>query len=138
MNRKRILLVEDDPLSLKLMRDALAAGGYETQETSSGLEVPALAREYRPDLVLMDIGLPGMDGVEATRQLKQSAESGHVPVVAVTAYAMPADEARARAAGCDAYLTKPLRLSELLSVVGGLLGDGAYAPAADSEQGTEK
>lgn len=119
--QKRILLVEDDPLSLKLMRDVLRANGYETDEVSNGLEVMDRATAFSADLVVMDIGLPGMDGCEATRQIKAAPATRDIPVVVVTAYAMQGDEERMRAAGCDAYLAKPLRFSELVDVVNELL-----------------
>lgn len=121
MTQKRILLVEDDPLSLKLMRDVLRAHGYDTEEVSNGLEVMERAIACSPDLVVMDIGLPGVDGCEATRQIKAGPETSGIPVVVVTAFAMQGDEERMRAAGCDAYLAKPLRFSELVEVVNGLL-----------------
>jgi two-component system cell cycle response regulator DivK len=117
----RVLLVEDDAVSLKLMRDVLQAQGYETAELGNGAEVVARAATLGADLVVMDIGLPGLDGVEATRQLKCTAATRHIPVLAVTAYAMPSDEARMRAAGCSAYLTKPLRFADFVAVVQDLL-----------------
>ncbi len=122
--RKRILLVEDDAISLKLMRDVLAAHGYETAEATTGYGALARAAE-RFDLVVMDIGLPDLDGVEVTRRLKAAPATRAIPVVAVTAYAMPADEQRVRDAGCDVHLTKPLRFGEFLAVVGDLLGGAA-------------
>jgi two-component system, cell cycle response regulator DivK len=121
MLQKRILLVEDDPLSLKLMRDVLRAHGYETDEVSNGLEVMDRAIACSADLVVMDIGLPGLDGREATRQMKAAPATRDIPVVVVTAFAMQGDEERMREAGCDAYLAKPLRFSELVDVVNGLL-----------------
>ena len=120
-SRKRVLLVEDDALSLKLMKDVLQAGGFDTNEVMNGAEALALASELAPDLIVMDIGLPGLDGVSATRSLKESPETKKIPVLAVTAYAMPGDEERMRSAGCDAYLTKPLRFAEFVSLVQGLL-----------------
>jgi two-component system, cell cycle response regulator DivK len=113
----RILLVEDDPLSLKLMRDLLEAHGYETLDVRDGNDVLTRASEFQPDLVVMDVGLPGQDGVQATRLLKATEKGRVTPVVAVTAYAMPADEQRMRQAGCDAFLTKPLEFSRFLAVV---------------------
>jgi two-component system cell cycle response regulator DivK len=106
--------VEDDPLSLKLMRDVLQGYGYRTLEAGSGSEAVAISEQQLPSAVVMDIGLPGMDGVEATRLIKSR---GLTPVIAVTAYAMPGDEERMRRAGCDAFLTKPLRFAEFVSVV---------------------
>lgn len=123
----RVLLVEDDALSLKLMRDVLQAHGYLVDEATNGTDGLALARQQSPDLIVMDIGLPAMDGVEVTRSLKADPMTVSVPVVAVTAYAMPSDEERMRRAGCDAFLTKPLRFSEFVSVIGRLLA----GPASD-------
>jgi two-component system, cell cycle response regulator DivK len=117
----RVLLVEDDAVSLKLMRDVLQARGCETAELANGAEVVAQAARLGADLVVMDIGLPGLEGVDATRQLKSTAGTRHIPVLAVTAYAMPGDEARMREAGCSAYLTKPLRFADFVTVVKDLL-----------------
>lgn len=117
----RILLVEDDPVSLKLMRDVLQTSGYETGEVSNGLDALACVELFAPDLVVMDIGLPGLDGIETTRRLKAAPTTRAIPVVAVTAYAMPGDEERMRAAGCDAHLVKPFRFTEFVEVVRSLL-----------------
>ncbi len=122
MARKKILCVEDDTVSLKLVRDVLQAHGYETEEVTSGEEALARAAELKPDLIAMDIRLPGIDGLEATRRLKNDPATAGIPVIAVTAHAMPEDEARILAAGCQAYLSKPLRFAEFISVVKGLLG----------------
>jgi two-component system cell cycle response regulator DivK len=133
MRRKRVLLVEDDAVSLKLMRDALVANGYETEELTNGLDVlPRLAETgvdptTGVDLIVIDIGLPGLDGTEVTRRLKSTPGTRVIPVVAVTAYAMPGDERRARGAGCDVYLTKPLSFVAFISVVRALLGGSADA-----------
>jgi two-component system, cell cycle response regulator DivK len=116
-----ILLAEDDPVSLKLMRDVLRANGYRTCEVSNGLEVVPLALHEHPGLIVLDIGLPGRNGIEVARDLKASPRTSEIPVLSVSAYAMPADETRALQAGCDAYLAKPLRLAELVDVVGRLL-----------------
>ena len=118
----RILIVEDDALSLKLMRDALQAGGYETRETGEGNDALEQAVDFAAYLVVMDIGLPGIDGVAATRQLKADVRTSRIPVVAVSAFAMPDDERRMREAGCAAFLTKPIRLQELVRVVAELAG----------------
>jgi two-component system cell cycle response regulator DivK len=128
-----ILIAEDDPLSLKLMRDVLGANGYRTLEAMAGPEAIELATGCHPDAVIMDIGLPGLDGVEATRQIKAKCA---VPVIAVTAYAMPGDEERMRLAGSDAYLTKPLRFSEFLIVLQRLLSSELRGQSSDS--GSEK
>ena len=121
--RGGILLVEDDALSLKLMRDVLQAHGYAVAEAARGMDGLALARQEAPDLIVMDIGLPGMDGAEATRTLKADASLGSIPVLAVSAYAMPGDEERMRAAGCDGFMTKPLRFTDFVSEVGRLLAE---------------
>lgn len=118
---KKILIVEDDAVSLKLVRDVLQANGYETEEATNGEEAVAKAAELRPNLIVMDIRLPGIDGREATRRLKSDPSTAAIPIVATTAHAMPEDEARIMAAGCQAYLPKPLRFAEFVSVVKGLL-----------------
>jgi two-component system cell cycle response regulator DivK len=118
---KKILIVEDDPVSLKLVRDVLQANEYETEEATNGEEAVAKAIELRPALIVMDIRLPGIDGLEATRRLKSDPSTAAIPIVAVTAHAMPEDEARILAAGCQAYLSKPLRFKEFVAVVKGLL-----------------
>ena len=118
---RRILLVEDDALSLKLMRDLLQAHGFQTEETGEGASAVALAIQSPPDLIVMDIGLPGIDGVEATRRLRADTRTSDIPIVAVTAFAMPGDEQRMLEAGCNAFLTKPLRLSDLVATAEGLL-----------------
>jgi CheY-like chemotaxis protein len=118
---KKILIVEDDPVSLKLVRDVLQANEYETEEATNGEEAVAKAIELRPALIVMDIRLPGVDGLEATRRLKSDPSTAAIPIVAVTAHAMPEDEARILAAGCQAYLSKPLRFKEFVAVVKDLL-----------------
>ena len=125
MGTKRILLVEDDPISLKLMRDVLQASGYETEEVTNGADALTRVCQSAVDLIVMDIGLPGLDGVEATRRLRNTPATLAIPIVAVTAYAMPGDEERIRSAGCNAYLTKPLRFAEFMTVVHGFLAERA-------------
>lgn len=131
-----ILIAEDDPLSAKLMHDVLEADGYRTIQVQTGLDAVLVAGSSRPDAVVMDIGLPGMDGVEATRQIRAAAGGDSVIVIAVTAYAMPGDEERMRQAGSDAYLTKPLRFSEFLVLLHRLVPPGRPAQSADT--GSEK
>jgi two-component system, cell cycle response regulator DivK len=121
MGTQRILLVEDDPISLKLMRDVLRASGYETEEVTNGPDALVRASQSALDLIVMDIGLPGLDGVETARWLRNAPATLSIPIVAVTAYAMPGDEERIRSAGCDAYLTKPLRFAEFMTLVHTLL-----------------
>ena len=124
MTRKKILCVEDDPTSLKQMRDALQSHGYDTAEATNGEQAVVRARELKPDLIVMDIRLPGIDGLEATRRLKSDPSTAGIPIVAVTAHAMPDDEAKILAAGCEAYLAKPLHFAEFVSTVKSLLGNG--------------
>src|SRR5690606_24846489 len=104
---KRVLVVEDNPANMTLVTTILRRFGYEVLQAGDAPEGLAQAREEHPDLVLMDMQLPGMDGLEATRRLKADPETRDIPVVALTAQAMKGDEERIREAGCDGYLAKP-------------------------------
>src|ERR1043165_2170713 len=108
---KKVLIVEDNELNMKLFHDLLEAQGYETLETREGLAALSLAREHRPDLILMDIQLPEISGLEVTKWLKEDEDPPHSPVVAVTAFAMKGDEERIREGGCEAYISKPISVS---------------------------
>jgi two-component system cell cycle response regulator DivK len=119
--RKRILIVEDNYPCLRLLDDVLEAHGYEILETTKGLEAINLARDYRPNLILMDIRLPDLSGLDVTRILKQDDQTKCIPIIAVTAFAMPGDEAKALESGCDAYITKPVILDNLLRTVDSFL-----------------
>jgi two-component system cell cycle response regulator DivK len=121
MNDYRILVVEDNERNLKLVRDVLRFAGYEVIEARSGEQGVALASECSPDLVLMDLQLPHMDGTEALRLLRESPLTRHVPVVAVTAFAMQEDRDRAFQAGFDGYLEKPISVRALPEQVRGYL-----------------
>ena len=121
MNGRRILVVEDNERNLKLVRDVLQFAGYDVVEARSAEQGVALASECEPDLVLMDLQLPGMDGTEALRQLRQSPQTRQVPVVAVTAFAMKQDRDRAFSAGFDGYLEKPISVRALPDQVRGFL-----------------
>jgi two-component system cell cycle response regulator DivK len=112
MSQHRILVVEDNPKNLKLVRDVLTYSGYEVIEATSGEEGVRLACERSPDLILMDLQLPGIDGAEALRQIRGS-ENNQVPVVAVTAFAMNDDRARAFESGFDGYVEKPISVRAL-------------------------
>ena len=101
---KTVMIVEDNELNMKLFHDLLEAYGYRTVGTPDGFKVPDLARKYRPDLILMDIQLPEISGLEVTKWLKEDPELQAIPVVAVTAFAMNGDEERIRQGGCQAYL----------------------------------
>ena len=115
---KKILIVEDEPKNLKLLRDLLQATGYETIEATDGEEGVELAKAMKPDLILMDIMMPKMDGLEATRIIKADDKTKHIPIVALTSYAMKGDKERTLEAGCDGYLAKPVDIRELLKTVG--------------------
>ncbi len=114
---KTALIVEDNALNLKLMRDLLEASGIATLQTKDGNSVLELVRLHRPDVILMDIQLPDVSGLDVTRWLKADAELKKIPVIAVTALALRGDEERVREAGCDAYITKPISISHFLEVV---------------------
>jgi len=113
MRPPRILVVEDNPLNLKLVRDVLQVAGYEIVEAHSGEEGLLAAAEHPPDLVLMDLQLPGIDGAETLRRLRSGTLGTEVPVVAVTAFAMTADRERATLAGFDGYVEKPISVRSL-------------------------
>ncbi|MBB6309050.1 response regulator [Xanthobacter tagetidis] len=114
---KTVMIVEDNELNMKLFHDLLEAHGYRTVETRSGVEAVELARAHRPDLIIMDIQLPEISGLDVTRKLKADPELRAIPVVAVTAFAMKGDEERIRAGGCEAYLSKPISVMQFLSTV---------------------
>ena len=122
---KRVLIVEDNELNMKLFHDLLEAHGYETIQTRNGKDVLALARQHRPDLVLMDIQLPEVSGLEVTRWLKDDAELSTIPVIAVTAYAMKGDEERIRQGGCEAYISKPISVLGFIETVRDFIGKAA-------------
>jgi CheY-like chemotaxis protein len=124
MTGPRVLVVEDNPLNLKLVRDVLQAAGYEVVEAGSGEEGLRAAHESPPDIVLMDLQLPGIDGVETLRRLRLDPAVADVPVVAVTAFAMREDRERAYADGFDGYLAKPISVRALPSQVGRFLTGG--------------
>src|SRR5438552_18349283 len=114
---KTVMIVEDNELNMKLFHDLLEAYGYRTIGTGNGLEVPDLAREHRPDLILMDIQLPEISGLEVTRRIKEDAELCSIPIIAVTAFAMRGDEETFRQGGCDGYIAKPISVDKFLEVV---------------------
>jgi two-component system cell cycle response regulator DivK len=114
---RTVLIVEDNELNMKLFHDLLDAHGYRTLQTRNGMEALRLAREQRPDLILMDIQLPGIDGYEATRRIRKIPALAKVPIIAVTSYALSGDEAKTREAGCDGYVAKPFSPRQLLAKV---------------------
>lgn len=113
----RVLVVEDNPLNRELAEAILEMAGYETLSAADGEAALDAARTGQPDIILMDVDLPRLDGLEATRRLKGDPATEGIPVVALTAYAMAGDEERARAAGCDGYVTKPINRPSLLAAV---------------------
>ncbi len=115
--KKTVLIVEDNELNMKLFNDLLQAHGYNTLQTAHGLEAMDLARAHKPDLILMDIQLPEVSGLEVTRWLKQDDDLKSIPVIAVTAFAMKGDEERIREGGCEAYLSKPISIAKFLETV---------------------
>jgi len=119
-----VLIVEDNEKNMKLARDVLQAKGYQTLEALTGEDGVRLAKEKRPDLVLMDIQLPGINGIEAFRQIRGEAGTAHIPVVAVTASVTPTDRSAINAAGFDAFVSKPINLKEFLDTVKRLVESG--------------
>jgi len=118
---KRILVIEDTEDNRRILRDLLTDAGFELLEASDGEQGIAMATEHRPDLILMDIQLPLVDGYEATRRIKANPDLRHIPIVAVTSYALSGDEAKALAAGCDGYVAKPFSPRQILAKVRQLL-----------------
>lgn len=114
---KKILIVEDNELNAKLFCDLLGANGYETVETNEGIEAVGLARNTMPDLIIMDIQLPEISGLDITRKIKADPDMKHIPIIAVTAFAMKDDEEQILQAGCEAYLSKPIAIDQFLSTV---------------------
>ncbi|WP_075217445.1 response regulator [Mongoliimonas terrestris] len=121
---KTVLIVEDNELNMKLFHDLLEAHGYRTIQTRNGIEALDLARAHKPDLILMDIQLPEVSGLEVTKWIKEDDELRAIPVIAVTAFAMKGDEERIRQGGCEAYISKPISVSKFLETVRAYLGEG--------------
>ncbi len=119
---KRVLVVEDQEDNMQIMNDMLASAGYEVLKAVTGDEGVAMAESHKPDLILMDVQLPGLDGYEATRRIKDNTALRHIPVIAVTSYALDGDESSAEEAGCDAYFSKPVSPRALLAKVREYIG----------------
>jgi len=126
MAAEKVLIVEDNALNVELATDILSAAGYCVLHAGSAEEAIALARAERPRLILMDVGLPGVDGLAATRMLRREPATRAIPIVALTAHAMRGDEEKARSAGCAGYITKPINTRAFPQAVAGFL----YAPVA--------
>jgi len=120
---KKVMIVEDNELNMKLFNDLLHSQGYETLQTRDGMEALSLACEHRPDLILMDIQLPEVSGLEITKWIKDDDRVCDIPVVAVTAFAMKGDEERIRQGGCEAYISKPISVPMFLQTIRQFIGD---------------
>jgi two-component system, cell cycle response regulator DivK len=118
---KRILMVEDTEDNRQIIRDLVESVGYELLEAHDGAAGVAMASEHKPDLILMDIQLPVLDGYEATRRIKADPALKHIPIIAVTSYALSGDEAKTRDAGCDGYIAKPFSPRKLLATINDFL-----------------
>jgi two-component system, cell cycle response regulator DivK len=114
---KLVLIVEDNELNMKLFRDLIEAQGYRTMHTRNGTEVLPLAREHKPSLIIMDIQLPEVSGLDVTKWLKEDPELKPIPVIAVTAFAMKGDEEKIRAGGCEDYLAKPISVGKFIAAI---------------------
>ena len=114
---KTILIVEDNELNMKLFNDLLEAHGYATLKTRDGIDALKMAREHHPDLIIMDIQLPEVSGLDVTKWLKEDEKLRHIPVIAVTAFAMKGDEEKIREGGCEAYIAKPISVANFLQTV---------------------
>jgi two-component system, cell cycle response regulator DivK len=120
--KKKVLIVEDNELNMKLFNDLLEAHGYDTVQTRSGVAALGLARQHRPDLILMDIQLPEVSGLQVTQWLKDDPELAPIPVIAITAFAMKGDEEKMLQGGCEAYLSKPISVVKFLETVRAFIG----------------
>lgn len=120
--RKKVLIVEDNELNMKLFQDLLEAHGIDTVETRDGQNVLEIARDHAPDLILMDIQLPEISGLDITKSLKDDEDLKSIPVIAVTAFAMKGDEQKIREGGCEDYISKPISVSNFIEVIGKYLG----------------
>ncbi len=121
--RKTVLIVEDNELNMKLFNDLLEAQGYRVLQTRDGLSALDIAKANMPDLILMDIQLPEVSGIEVTKWLKEDDRLRHIPVIAVTAFAMKGDEEKIREGGCEAYISKPISVVSFLQTIDGYLKD---------------
>jgi two-component system cell cycle response regulator DivK len=128
--RKRILVVEDNPLNMKLFSAMISAEGYDVLEAKSGQDGLEMAQRLRPDLIIMDIQLPGMSGLEVTQSLKADTATHDIPIIATTAFATRGDEEIIMASGCDAYMAKPIAISQFLELIDSFMS--APRPAACS------
>lgn len=126
----KILIVDDNDLNTKLLSDVLEYHGYSIETSGNGADALLIARQQRPGVILLDMQLPDISGMEVCRRLKRDHQTSHIPIIAVTAFAMPGDRGKILAGGCDEYISKPFKLGDLLSLV------LRHAPAADDHQAT--
>lgn len=119
---KTVMIVEDNELNMKLFHDLLESQGYATIKTSNGMDALDLARAHHPDLIIMDIQLPEVSGLVVTKWLKEDEELQHIPVIAVTAFAMKGDEERILAGGCEGYISKPISIPHFLETIAKYIG----------------
>jgi len=119
---KTVMIVEDNELNMKLFHDLLESRGYATIQTRNGVEALGLAREHHPDLILMDIQLPEVSGLMVTKWLKEDESVAHIPVIAVTAFAMKGDEERILSGGCEGYISKPISIPKFLETIESYIG----------------
>ena len=124
---RTVLIVEDNALNMRLFSDLLEASGYRSLQCSDGAKAVELALEHMPDLIVMDIQLPEVSGLDITRWLKDDERTAHIPVLAVTAFAMRTDEMLVREAGCEGYLSKPIQVRSFLKTVDELMKNEAAA-----------
>ena len=121
---KTVMIIEDNELNMKLFGDLLEVSGYATLQFDNGKNAVALVREHRPDLILIDIQLPEVSGLDIIQWLKAEDDLRDIPIIAVTAFAMKGDEERIRQTGCDAYISKPIQVADFVATVKRYLGDG--------------
>jgi two-component system cell cycle response regulator DivK len=126
---QKVLIVEDNELNMKLFNDLLEAHGYATVQTRNGMDALDLVRTHRPDLILMDIQLPEVSGLQVTQWIKDDPGLRHIPVIAITAFAMKGDEEKIRQGGCEAYLAKPISVVKFLETVRNFIGGQDSKPA---------
>ena len=125
---KKVLVVEDNELNMKLFCDLLDAFGFQTVESRDGLKAVDLARQHKPDLIIMDIQLPEVSGLDLTRWIKDDTSINKIPIMAVTAFAMRQDECLVREAGCEAYMSKPIQMMPFIDTVRRLTGPRTATP----------
>jgi two-component system, cell cycle response regulator DivK len=121
MREKSVLIVDDNPINMKLVRVLLTGEGYDVRTAGDAVEALTVLKQWQPNLILMDIQLPGIDGLELTRQLKADSTTGHITIIGLTAYAMKGDEERILAAGCDGYIAKPIDTRTLPHLIATLI-----------------